>query len=100
MLKKLIVVVLQLKFVAMFHYMSMNAKSLFVEEHGEDCQLRGSIQLLWSKVDNSVTVPLLKGAKLGKDREDYIEYLEQFADLFEAEREEDIKKVEEGQKKQ
>jgi hypothetical protein len=70
----------------------VHEKSVFCcKKHPDgNCPNNGQIELLWKYDNDEVIQPVLIGAKLGKDREEYIAELEQYALAFEADKEEEL----------
>lgn len=67
-----------------------NAKT---DDVAETCPLKGQIELLWRADDNTEIVPILKDAKQGQSRLDYIAELEEFAQAFEQDKKEEMEQL-------
>jgi len=65
--------------------------SFTCSKHGDKCDVSplGSIALLWKKCDDSIIVPILDNAKQGEDRVNYLKYLNEIAEFFEKEKQEE-----------
>lgn len=55
-------------------------------EHGDACDKKGAIAAVWIASSGAESVPILVGAKQGKDRDDYVAHLKSIAELLEAEK--------------
>jgi len=65
-----------------------DSQSLVCPQHGEDCPQKGAAAVVWTP-SRGEYVPILEGAKVGEEREKYVEHLRQFAELLEAEKKEE-----------
>lgn len=68
-------------------------------KEADSCTTFEEVSIAWAMSTNTKFAPILKGAKQGKERDDYIQHLKQFAELMEQEKEAENKEKDVGSKK-